>query len=145
MFALFKNTIFLIWLIGGLISFSITASIFALNATLTATKLTAQASASAVKHRKEITKAIAKVKAKARLRRMITMVPLAGIAAGGYFEEQDYQEWLVDNQNGKRSEYLCELANVTSEILDDWVDELPKKIKPPPNTISGWMPECDQS
>ena len=145
MFALFKNTIFLIWLIIGLISISLTASIFALNATLTATKLTAQASATAIKHRKEITKAIAKVKAKARLRRMLTMVPIAGIAAGGYFEEQDYQEWLIDNPDGKRSEYLCELSNVTAEVLDEWVDELPEKIKPSPNTIGGWMPECDQS
>ena len=99
MFALFKNTIFLIWLVVGLISFSITASIFALNSTLTVAKLTAQASATAIKHRKQITKSIAKVKAKARLRRMLTMVPIAGIAAGGYFEEQDYQEWLIDNPN----------------------------------------------
>ena len=62
MFALFRNTIFLIWLAVGLISFSIAASIFALNSTLTVAKLTAQASATAIKHRKEITKAIAKVK-----------------------------------------------------------------------------------
>jgi len=37
-------------------------------------------------------------------------------ALGGYFEEQDYHEWLVDNPNGKRSEYFCELANVKFNI-----------------------------
>ena len=39
--------------------------------------------------------------------------------------------------NGKRSEYLAELANVASEILDESVDELTEKMKPSPNTSSG--------
>ena len=44
----------------------------------------------AVQNRRQI----ARLAAKARLRRIVAAVPLAGIAAAGYFEERDRREWL---------------------------------------------------
>ena len=48
-----------------------------------------------MKHRKEIKKTISKIKAKARLKRIITMLPIAGTAAGIYFEESEFQDQLT--------------------------------------------------
>ena len=50
-------------------------------------KLSTEITTNTIKHRKEISKNISKIKAKARLKRMITMLPFAGAAAGLYFEE----------------------------------------------------------
>ena len=145
LFRLFKNTIFLVWFIGALITFSITASIYAVNMAITASKLTATAATTAIKHKKEMSKAIAKVKAKARMKRIVVAVPLAGLVAGGYFEEQDYQEWLEENPEGSRSEYLCEVADVTAEILDEWVTTLPDYVQKYAYKADNLVPECEEA
>ena len=78
MLSVFKNTVFLIWLIGALASISITAAVLAVKSAATVAQLSSQAAANAIRHRKEVTRAVAKAKAKARLQRMTTMVPVAG-------------------------------------------------------------------
>jgi len=98
-----------------------------------------------IKHRKEISKNISKIKAKARLKRMITMLPFAGAAAGLYFEESEFQKWLIDNPNGKRSDYLCEIAEITSEIIDEVIDALPQSIKFGENLLKAITPECTKT
>ena len=118
MLSLFKNTVFLIWLLCSLASITVFSSIWALQKTFMVAKLSAEITSNTIKHRKEIKKTITKIKAKARLKRIITMLPIAGAAAGIYFEESEFQEWLIDNPNGKRSDYLCEIAEITSEIID---------------------------
>ena len=105
-------------------------------------KLSAEITSNTIKHRKEIKKTISKIKAKARLKRIITMLPIAGAAAGIYFEESEFQEWLIDNPNGKRSDYLCEIAEITSEIIDEVIDALPQSIKSGENLLKAITPEC---
>lgn len=142
MLSLFKNTVFLIWLLCSLASLTFFTSIWALQKTFMAAKLSAEITANTIKHRKEISKTISKIKAKARLKRMITMLPIAGAAAGLYFEESEFQEWLIDNPNGKRSDYLCEIAEITSEIIDEVIDDLPQTIKSGENLLKAITPEC---
>ena len=129
MLSLFKNTVFLIWLLCSLASITVFSSIWALQKTFMVAKLSAEITSNTFKHRKEIKKTISKIKAKARLKRIITMLPIAGAAAGIYFEESEFQEWLIDNPNGKRSDYLCEIAEITSEIIDEVINTLPKSIR----------------
>ena len=93
MLSLFKNTVFLIWLLCSLASITIFTSIWALQKTFIVAKLSAEITSNTIKHRKEIIKTISKIKAKARLKRIITMLPIAGAAAGIYFEESEFQEW----------------------------------------------------
>jgi hypothetical protein len=143
MLSIFKNTVFVFWLLGALASLSIGSTVFALQAMATATRLSAQAATAAVSHRREITQAVAKVKAKARLKRIFTMIPIAGAAAGAYFEEQEYEEWLISNPDGSRQEYLCEVASVSSEVIDEILLELPKMIRPSKTTLSDMMPKCE--
>ena len=142
MLSLFKNTVFLIWLLCSLASITIFTSIWALQKTFIVAKLSAEITSNTIKHRKEIKKTISKIKAKARLKRIITMLPIAGAAAGIYFEESEFQEWLIDNPNGKRSDYLCEIAEITSEIIDEVIDDLPQSIKSGENLLKAITPEC---
>ena len=142
MLTLFKNTVFLIWLLCSLASITVFTSIWALQKTFMVAKLSAEITSNTIKHRKEIKKTITKIKAKARLKRIITMLPIAGAAAGIYFEESEFQEWLIDNPNGKRSDYLCEIAEITSEIIDDVIDDLPQSIKSGENLLKAITPEC---
>ena len=142
MLSLFKNTVFVIWLLCSLATITVFSSIWALQKTFMVAKLSAEITSNTIKHRKEIKKTITKIKAKARLKRMITMLPIAGAAAGIYFEESEFQEWLIDNPNGKRSDYLCEIAEITSEIIDDVIDDLPQSIKSGENLLKAITPEC---
>jgi len=143
--SLFKNTVFLIWLLCSLASITVFTSIWALQKTFMVAKLSAEITSNTIKHRKEIEKAITKIKAKARLKRIITMLPIAGAAAGLYFEESEFQEWLIDNPNGKRSDYLCEIAEITSEIIDEVIDALPQSIKSGENLLKAITPECTKT
>ena len=145
MLSLFKNTVFLIWLLCSLASITVFSSIWALQKTFMVAKLSAEITSNTIKHRKEIKKTITKIKAKARLKRMITMLPIAGAAAGIYFEESEFQEWLIDNPNGKRSDYLCEIAEITSEIIDEVIDALPQSIKSGEKLLKATTPECTKT
>ena len=145
MLSLFKNTVFLIWLLCSLASITVFSSIWALQKTFMVAKLSAEITSNTFKHRKEIKKTITKIKAKARLKRIITMLPIAGAAAGIYFEESEFQEWLIDNPNGKRSDYLCEIAEITSEIIDEVIDALPQSIKSGENLLKAITPECTKT
>ena len=145
MLSLFKNTVFLIWLLCSLASMTVFTSIWALQKTFMVAKLSAEITSNTFKHRKEIKKTISKIKAKARLKRIITMLPIAGAAAGIYFEESEFQEWLIDNPNGKRSDYLCEIAEITSEIIDEVIDALPQSIKSGENLLKAITPECTKT
>jgi len=143
--SLFKNTVFLIWLLCSLASITVFSSIWALQKTFMVAKLSAEITSNTFKHRKEIKKTISKIKAKARLKRIITMLPIAGAAAGIYFEESEFQEWLIDNPNGKRSDYLCEIAEITSEIIDEVINTLPQSIKSGENLLQAMTPECTKT
>ena len=107
-------------------------------------KLSSEITANTIKHKKEIKKIISKIKAKARLKRMITMLPFAGAAAGIYFEESEFQEWLLNNPGGTRSDYLCEIADITSEILDEVINDLPQSIKPNKKLTETFAPKCQK-
>jgi len=139
---LFKNTIFLTWLFCSLASLTVFTSIWALQKTYMVAKLSTEITTNTIKHKKEIQKTISKIKAKARLKRIIIMLPFVGAAAGVYFEESEFQEWLLDNPGGTRSDYLCEIADVTTEILDEVINDLPQSIKPNKALIETITPKC---
>ena len=78
MFSILKNTVFLIWLFCTLASLTVFTSIWALQKTYMVAKLSTEITANTIKHKKEIKKTISKIKAKARLKRMITMLTFCG-------------------------------------------------------------------
>ena len=119
----------------GLAVSSISLGLWAVSLTEQVASLTATTAASVIAHRQALTQSSARLKAKARLRRLIVAVPIAGLASIAYFEEHDYQEWLEDNPDGDRAKYACEVATITAEVLGEVLQELPKKIQPNPDTI----------
>ena len=142
MLSFIRSTVFLIWIFFSLVSITVFMSIWALQTTFKVAKLSAEITSNTIKHKKAIKNAVLRVKAKARLKRMITMLPFAGAAAGIYFEESEFQEWLLENPTGSRSEYLCEIAEITSEILDEVINDLPQTIKPSGSLLKNITPKC---
>ena len=142
MFRLFKKVVFLTWLVGALASLSIGLTWCSLQLATSVVRLTTEATATALKHRKEISKAVAKTRAKARLKRALVMVPIAGIAAGAYFEEQDYREWKQQNPSGSRQDYACEVAALTTEVLDELLEEIPDNLRSSGKRLTDQLPKC---
>ncbi|WP_299303959.1 hypothetical protein [uncultured Litoreibacter sp.] len=75
-------------------------------------------------------KAVSKEKAKARLRRVLVAVPVAGVAAAGYFEYAQYQKWLEENSGGEFNGYAAEVGSDTQEVADEVLQELPEAVRP---------------
>ena len=97
----------------------------AVSTAVAATKATAE-----VQERAAIAKTKSKEKAKARLKRIITAVPVAGIGAALYFEYGDYQDWLEENPDGDVQSYGQEVRALTQEIADEVLAELPEGVRP---------------
>ena len=127
-----RNTTVVLWLLVSMAITTISMSLLAASLATQVANLTASTAQTVLTQRK----AIAKVKAKARLRRLIAAVPFAGMASLAYFEEQDYQEWLVENPTGSRADYACEVAAVTSEVIDEFLRELPENLQPEPHIFN---------
>lgn len=142
-FRLFRNVVFLGWLCFALASTTLAATVWAVQLTATVATVSAQAAAAAVAHRRQLARAIARTKAKARLRRMIAAVPIAGLGAIAYFEERDFQDWKEDNPEGTRAEYACELAELSAEVIDEVLQDLPESVRPSPDNVQGWLPDCE--
>lgn len=142
-FRLFRNVVFLGWLCLALASTTLAATVWAVQLTATVATVSAKAAATAVAHRRQLTRAIARTKAKARLRRLIAAVPIAGLGAIAYFEERDFQEWKRDNPDGTRADYTCEVAELSAEVIDEVLQDLPGSIRPGPEQVQGWLPKCE--
>lgn len=138
-FGVFRSVVFLVWLSAALASTAIAASIWALQMTSAVAAMSAKAVATGIAHRQQLAKAVAK----ARLRRAIVAVPIAGIGAIAYFEEQDFREWLEENPEGTRQAYACEVAALTAEVIDEVLQDLPEIARPAPETVLDYMPECE--
>jgi hypothetical protein len=89
-------------------------------------------------------KAVAKTKAKARVRRAISAIPVLGTAAFAAFEYNDYQQWLEENPGGTKEQYGCEVLNNTSEVFSDVANELPENIRPSQEAVFAVMPTCNE-
>ena len=133
---LLRNTTFVLFLIVSLTSLAVSASIWAVNQTMRVATMSKAAITQVAQNRRQI----ARLAAKARLRRIVTSVPLAGIAAVGYFEERERREWLEANPSKTNADYACEVAELTAEVMDEVLAELPWNIQLP-----GWaVPECER-
>lgn len=142
MLRLFRNAVFLGWFSVSLLFTTAGLALWGANAAYTAARLSAEAAQTALRHRKEIARAVARAKAKARLRRLLVAAPVIGIPVSLWFEEQDFEEWQSENPEGTRAEYLCEVGQLTAEVMDDVLQDLPTVLRPSPATLAGWAGDC---
>jgi hypothetical protein len=144
-----RRTIFVASLFVFLAGAAISSTLWALQLSSTVAVMSASAAATAIKHRKEVMNAVAKTKAKARLRRYIVAIPAVGLAANAYFETKDYEDWIEENPGKTSGDYACEVGQQSAEVieeviveLDEVLTDLPSWLHPEPGTVLGWMPEC---
>lgn len=141
--ALLKNTLFLGVMCLSLAVSTATLAVKTVSMGAQITTMTAAGAATALAHRKAIAAAVTRAKAKARLRRAVAAAPFVGIAAVGYFEHQDYQEWQQENPNGTLSEYSCEVATISAEVVDEVLQDFPEMVRPSREMVLSLVPECD--
>lgn len=133
-FVLVRTTSFLVVLCAFLFTTTIGSIIWGVQTAATLTAATSTA----------VAKAVMKTKAKARIRRAVVAIPVVGLGAVVYFEERNYRDWLEDNPDGTRQEYGCEVVDVTAEVTEEVLQELPEGIRPEAETVMRMMPRCEQ-
>lgn len=82
-----------------------------------------------LKHKVELKKALAKEKVKSRMRRAIVAVPFVGSVAFAAMELNDFQLWKKENPGKTESDYACETVQLSAEVLEDVLAELPNVTK----------------
>jgi histidinol-phosphate/aromatic aminotransferase/cobyric acid decarboxylase-like protein len=81
LFKLVRTTAFLVVLCVSLATTAVSLGVWAVSLTAQVTTMTASAAAAAIAHRKAIAAAVLRTKAKARLRRALVVVPVAGMVS----------------------------------------------------------------
>ncbi|SOE17314.1 hypothetical protein SAMN05877838_2212 [Hoeflea halophila] len=143
--AYFRTTAFLLVMCVSLATTAVSLGVWAVTLTAQVTTMTASAAAAAIANRKAIAAAVLRTKAKARLRRALVVVPVAGIAAAVAFERQDFLEWKEHNPDGDLETYGCEVSVVSAEVVDDVLRDLPEQVRPSRDWLLSRMPDCEES
>ena len=138
-----RNVTFLLWFSASLAFSAIGLGLWAMNLSLKVATMTASAASTTVRHRRQIAKAISREKAKGRLRRMMIAVPVLGSGVAVSFEAYEYYQWQEENPEGTLTDYSCEVSEITAEVMDEVLQELPELIRPSPERVSSLVPECE--
>ena len=141
MLKLFKNVFFLGFLVISLAISTLTLGFHAANLTAKVAVLTSASTVAAVKHRKDI----AKVLAKARLKRFIVAIPILGSGAAVAFEASEFKNWQAANPQKNEVDYLCENASLTIEIFEDVIKELPENLQVSPEILGLESKGCERT
>lgn len=126
------------WLCAALAVSTVALGVQALTLSAQVATLTASASAAALKHRK----ALVKARSKARLRRLMVAIPFFGTGLAVAFEAQDFRDWQADNPEGSFADYSCEVAELSAEVLDEVLQDLPETMRPSRDMVLRQLPEC---
>jgi hypothetical protein len=137
---LFRSAMFLFILVVGLGVALIQTSLSLASLTAQVTTLTADAATAVIQHKKQMAKAVSKEKAKARLKRLIVAVPLVGTGAALAFEANEMKAWLEENPGKSSTDYGCEVASSSAEVMDEVLAELPEKFRPSSDFVLSQMP-----
>ena len=103
---------------------TLSLGLHAANLTAKVAVLTTASAAAAVKHRKDI----AKLLAKARLKRVIVAMPILGSGAALAFEASEFKNWQAANPQKSEVDYLCENASLTIEVFEEVIKDLPESF-----------------
>ena len=141
MFKLFKNIFFLGLLVISLAVTTLSLGLHAANLTAKVAVLTTASAAAAVKHRKDI----AKLLAKARLKRVIVAIPILGSSAALAFEASEFKNWQAANPQKSEVDYLCENASLTIEVFDEVIKDLPESLQVSPEVLGLELKGCGKT
>ncbi|MEN0088226.1 MAG: hypothetical protein AAF737_07310 [Pseudomonadota bacterium] len=133
-FAALRTTTFLIAICISLLTSTIAAGVWVVSLTAQVATVTAGAAAAAFAHRQAMARALARAKAKARLRRVMAAIPILGLGVAAELERRDYLEWKTENPDGDFTQYSCEIAALSAEVIDEVLQDLPEAIRPSRDT-----------
>lgn len=145
LFSFFRTVGFLAVLCVSLATATVSMAVWAISLTAQVTAMTATAAATLIANRKAIAAAVLRTKAKARLRRALIVLPIAGIGAAIVFERQDYLEWQQDNPDGDLEDYGCEISALSAEVVDEVIQDLPASVRPSPDWLLARLPGCEKT
>jgi hypothetical protein len=74
-------------------------------------------------HQKQLAKIKAREKAKAKIQRTLSAMPIMGVAAFGLFEKADYDHWKKENPSGTFEAYTDEITLEMNEVLKEEYQE----------------------
>lgn len=75
------------------------------------------------KHKKDVAKVKSKERAKAKVQRAVSAVPIMGIAVFGIFEKIEFDSWKLENPDGTFEEYSIEIGSEVNELLSSEYQE----------------------
>lgn len=153
-FHFIKSTVFLVLLCTTLAISTLGLTVKVTQLGLQVANLTANAAAASIAYKKDKAQAVAKIKAheraKARIKRFAiagaAIIPAVGLFAAPAmavsFEKAAFDDWKTDNLDKDFSDYACETGDITAEVIDETLQELPESLRLDANIVSSWMPEC---
>ena len=53
--------------------------------------------------------------------------------------------WVKENPDKSPTDYGCEVASSSAEVMDEVLAELPKKFRPSSDLIMSRVPECNEA
>ena len=75
------------------------------------------------KYQKKLAKVKARERAKAKIQRTVSAMPIMGVAAFGLFEKLEYDNWKKENPKGTFEAYSDEIAFEMNEVLKEKYQE----------------------
>ncbi len=74
-------------------------------------------------HQKKLAKVKARERAKAKIQRTLSAVPVMGVAAFGLFEKIEYDDWKIENPTGTFEAYTDEITMEMNAVLKEEYQE----------------------
>lgn len=74
-------------------------------------------------HQNKLAKVKAKERAKAKIQRTLSAMPIMGVAAFGLFEKVEYDQWKKENPTGTFESYTDEITLEMNEVLNEEYQE----------------------
>ena len=74
-------------------------------------------------YKKRLAKVKARERAKAKIQRTVSVVPIMGVAAFGLFEKLEYDHWKKENPTGTFEAYTDEMTLEMNEVLKEEYQE----------------------
>lgn len=75
------------------------------------------------KHQKKLAKVKARERAKAKIQRTVSAMPIVGVTAFGLFEKLEYDNWKKENPTGTFEAYTDEITLEMNEVLKEEYQE----------------------
>ena len=72
-----------------------------------------------LKHKRDVAKVKLKARSKAKIQRVVSVIPIAGLAAFAVFENMEFEDWKKDYPEGSFEEYTWQTTEAMQALLED--------------------------